>query len=82
MWSGRQILRDREHSIMIYGHCTDGWSEELRVGYLRSIRTVGVGAAVSRVLAALPCYSVPHLHSDASLRAPPDRAPKLLCPTV
>lgn len=79
---GKTNLRDRGYLIVIYGHCMDGWVEELRLGYLRSIRTVWVGAAISRVLAALPCYSVPHLHSDASLRAPPDRAPKLLCPTV
>lgn len=48
----------------------------------RSVRAVGVGAAVRGVLAALPSHSVPHLHSDAGLGAPPDGTPKLLGPTV
>lgn len=53
-----------------------------RVGHSRSIGAVGVGAAVGRVLAALPCHPVPHLHRDASLRAPSDGAAKLLRPAV
>ena len=45
---------------------------------VRSVRAVGVGAAVGGLLTALSRDPVPHLHSDARLRAPPDRTTQLL----
>lgn len=51
-------------------------------GDSRSVRAVRVGAAICGVLAALPCHSVPQLHSDAGLGAPPDGTPKLLGPAI
>ena len=55
---------------------------EKLAGHARSIRTVGVGAAIGGVLAALPCHSIPHLHCDARLRAPSDGAAELLRSTI
>lgn len=54
----------------------------MSVGHSRSIGAVRVGAAVGRVLAALPRHPVPHLHGDAGLCAPPDGAAELLRPPI
>lgn len=46
--------------------------------HARALGAVAVGAPIGGLPAALACDPTPHLHGDASLRAPPDVAAQLL----